>query len=694
MRKSWKAGLFGLFFFLSMVGIFAMAPSQQVMAGTFDNAVQFYNRYGSDIVFKDGYFYYATRGKEAGSDASTTHWGTIGYRMQVNTDTKSVYIYFDLSGYTVETVDEVYSGGYVYDLCRINLSYVKSKLAQKNKTAYNEFIISGGYLVVDSCMVTIKIDKYGNETNSGSMDDYGNFSGKVYTDYDGIANAAPWSNPSSLKSYFTKTINYETVLKSRQIVYVRYQDKEGDYGDYSAVINRDYVYGETVSWSRDEDTCYNEASISYTAKLDKTSYISVSRKKYIQSVYVKYQDASGDYSDDWTLINSQNIYYGASFEWSYDETATYNENSVSKYTVKLQKNHYIYITRKTYSVSVSAGNGVGSVSGGGSYYYGASCTVDATVKTGYTWGNWSGTYSSTFKKYTFTVKGTVSLKANAEANTYYIEFHSNGGNGTMEKLTCKYDQTYTLPVMSFVPPSNPCSYIGWNTNAGAYTPSFIERQQIQNLTSTNGYTIHFYAIWDYAPGLTTSNRFFTLYEAKTGIITQAELLRTVTSSDREDGITQVKVKNYSSSMFTGLTGSRELIITYTTTDSKNNVAEKQVKVTIVDTSAMVEGPLDFDGRKQYARFIDAKYYLQPYEKGGLELTSKWKTDVTFRDTLSSAMKNVKGKDGNWSHVVQTWVFTKEDIDQVKVYITYNEMGKTKNDMALLHFRVQFGRFKD
>ena len=31
--------------------------------------------------------------------------------------------------------------------------------------------------------------------------------------------AAPWSNPSSLHSYFNKTINYVTELKTRQVVY-------------------------------------------------------------------------------------------------------------------------------------------------------------------------------------------------------------------------------------------------------------------------------------------------------------------------------------------------------------------------------------------------------------------------------------------------------------------------------------------
>ncbi len=263
----------------------------------------------------------------------------------------------------------------------------------------------------------------------------------------------------------------------------------------------------------------------------------------------------------------------------------------------MQRLRIFLLQVKKYNVSIIAGTGIDSVLGGGSYYYGASATVDANVKTGYTWTSWSGTYNSNNKKYTFTVTGNVGLKANAEANTYYIVFHSNGGSGAMETLTCKYDMTYTLPAMSFVPPVHPNTYLGWDTDPNAFSASFMERQEIKNLTSINGYTFNFYAIWDYAPDLTAYDRYFTLYEAQTGVITESELLRTVKSIDREDGTTQVRVKNYSSSMFTSFTSAGEATITYITTDSRNNTTEKQIKVAIVDTEATKEGPMDFDGVK-------------------------------------------------------------------------------------------------
>lgn len=736
------------------LGIGIFCNTQNVYAGTFDNAQTFYNTYGSQIVFKDGYFYFATYGKQASSQVSTTHWKTIGYRMYVGTSNYAEYIYYSFSGANVSEVSEVISGGYIYSLSRVSLASVKSKLASENYGCYSEFIINGGYIVVDSCMITVKIDSQGNRTNSGSMDDWGNFYGSVYTDYYGIAGAAPWSNPSSLWSYFNKSINYETELKLWQTVYVRYQKADGSYGDYSAVINGYYVYGETVSWSRAADDVYKKASISYTATSANTKYVDVERKTYLQRVYVSYMDSGGNYGE-WQLAESKNVRYGASYSWSYSGSSAYDSASVSSYTVKKANDHYVYIARKSYTqrvyarymdasgnygeyqlvktqsvryganfswsyagsdcynsasvasykvtgskdnyvsisrkkyvVTLARGVGISNVSGAGTYYYGASCTVDATVKTGYTWQNWSGDKSSTSKNFTFTVKGAVSLTANARANVYYIEFHPNGGSGTMAKMTYYYDQTYTLPAMRFSYPERPCIYIGWNTNANSFDKEYSECQQIKNLTAVDGYTFHFYAIWDYAPELVTKTRYFTLYEAQTGVITQTELLRTASSVDREDGTTVITLSNYSASWFTSMTQDGFVEVEYTTTDSRGNVTTERAVVTVVDTTNTSSGDMDDDGSRRHARFISSRYWQKSYGLGGLESTSLWRNEVAYRNTLQSAMTNAEN-DGNSTYSV--WIFTKEDIAEVKAYVSNNGLGNSKSESALSRFINNFIR---
>ncbi len=144
-------------------------------------------------MFKDGYFYFGTRGKEASASKNTIHWATIGYRMTVETTkTKTVKIYFKLNGPSVENMDEVSKNDYVYDLYRISLNYVDQKVERESNTAVEEFAEDGGDLEVDSCMITIKFDKDGDASRSGWMEESGDFYGDVYTSYNGIAGAA-WS---------------------------------------------------------------------------------------------------------------------------------------------------------------------------------------------------------------------------------------------------------------------------------------------------------------------------------------------------------------------------------------------------------------------------------------------------------------------------------------------------------------------
>ena len=81
-----------------------------------------------------------------------------------------------------------------------------------------------------------------------------------------------------------------------------------------------------------------------------------------------------------------------------------------------------------YTVTLTPGTGT-SVSGGGTYYVGQTVTVRATALTGYTFSNWSGTYSSNSAVYSFTMPASnVSLTANARVNTYNITVDTNGGS--------------------------------------------------------------------------------------------------------------------------------------------------------------------------------------------------------------------------------------------------------------------------
>lgn len=106
---------------------------------------------------------------------------------------------------------------------------------------------------------------------------------------------------------------------------------------------------------------------------------------------------------------------------------------------------YFY-ERQFYNVTLHAGTGIETVLGGGAYRYGQSVTIDASVKTGYHWSHWSGSFDQDTKNYTFTMPmSNVELTANGEANKYTIHFDPNGGAGHIDDIIATYDTDITLP---------------------------------------------------------------------------------------------------------------------------------------------------------------------------------------------------------------------------------------------------------
>ena len=107
---------------------------------------------------------------------------------------------------------------------------------------------------------------------------------------------------------------------------------------------------------------------------------------------------------------------------NYTFTVTGNRTLVANFQAQPQN----------YTISVSANpNNGGTVSGGGTYQQGQSCTVHATANTGYTFTNWTenGNVVSTNANYTFTVNGNRTLVANFQMQSYTITVTANPANG-------------------------------------------------------------------------------------------------------------------------------------------------------------------------------------------------------------------------------------------------------------------------
>ena len=120
-----------------------------------------------------------------------------------------------------------------------------------------------------------------------------------------------------------------------------------------------------------------------------------------------YAVANSNYTfTNWTEVESGNV---ASTEANYTFTVTGNRNLRANFS---------YTPPQTYTITVLANptNG-GTVTGGGTYNQGASCTVHAQAATNYQFTNWTenGNVVSSQANYTFTVTGNRTLVANFQS---------------------------------------------------------------------------------------------------------------------------------------------------------------------------------------------------------------------------------------------------------------------------------------
>ena len=82
-----------------------------------------------------------------------------------------------------------------------------------------------------------------------------------------------------------------------------------------------------------------------------------------------------------------------------------------------------------WGVTLIAGTGIDSVSGGGSHAYNESVTISAAVKKGYSWDKWTGYAETSSNSYRFNMPASdVSFTANAVPNKYTVTFDANGGS--------------------------------------------------------------------------------------------------------------------------------------------------------------------------------------------------------------------------------------------------------------------------
>ena len=192
-----------------------------------------------------------------------------------------------------------------------------------------------------------------------------------------------------------------------------------------------------VNWTENGTAVSSNANYSFTVTSNRNLVAHFSNQTQSYTVAVSANPTAGgtvsgggtfSQGQSCTVVAAPNANYTFN-NWTENGTVV-STNASYTFTVNANRTlvaNFTY-TPPTYTVAVSANptNG-GTVTGGGTFQQGQSCTVNATAATGYTFTNWTenGTVVSTNASYTFTVNGNRTLVAHFSANTYNINVSAN-----------------------------------------------------------------------------------------------------------------------------------------------------------------------------------------------------------------------------------------------------------------------------
>lgn len=136
----------------------------------------------------------------------------------------------------------------------------------------------------------------------------------------------------------------------------------------------------------------------------------------------------------------------------------------STYSSTISRTLFAVWTANTYTITYNANSGSGSQSSG-SYITGAVATTlpstSTFTRTGYTFGGWAATSSSTTPVMTYSTSANVTFYAIWTRGTYTVTYAANNGTGTMAAQTS--NATANLNANTFTYTDR--VFNGWNTSA-------------------------------------------------------------------------------------------------------------------------------------------------------------------------------------------------------------------------------------
>ena len=200
---------------------------------------------------------------------------------------------------------------------------------------------------------------------------------------------------------------------------------------------------------------------------------------------------AGNYNPGATCTLTATANTGYTFvNWTKDGTQV-STNATYSFTVTESATYVAHFSANSYTINVTANptNG-GTVTGGGTYTYGQSCTVTATAAQGYNFVNWreNGNHVTSQAEYTFTVTGNRDLEARFGVQSFDITATAdpaNGGNVTGGG-NYQYGSTCTLTATA----NTGYTFVNWTKNG---TQVSTNATYSFTVTETAAYVAHFSA---------------------------------------------------------------------------------------------------------------------------------------------------------------------------------------------------------
>lgn len=216
------------------------------------------------------------------------------------------------------------------------------------------------------------------------------------------------------------------------------------------------------------------------------------------------------------------------------------------------------------------------------------------------------------------------------------------------------------------------------------------------------------------PVIEAADWYFTLEEAKNGVITEDVLVKNALENgrlkveDQEDDVLypgsirqKVKLADFHPGEFTAFNESGYIVLTYLVQDSMGPEGEGKETLFQVTVCVVKDGEIIKPEPAKYVRFINKENYeknasietegLDSSEKeslnqnGGLNVDSKWYQNSGYRTLISSMWSEEKtpGK---------VWRFSHEDVQKIKEYINIYGIGNSQEERALSKFLEKFPFF--